>query len=418
MELQSILVGVFMYHRLLADELAGIVKHFPVVLLTGPRQVGKTTLLRTFGADKYAWVTLDDLAAREEAIADPELFLHNHPPPVIIDEIQYAPDLLSYIKIYVDTHPAQTGSFLLTGSQKFALMRGIKESLAGRVAVLDLLGLSLPEISGVLQPKAFLPDEEWLVSHSQDPREPMSVERLYEHIFNGSLPGLLSRSLEYRELFMSSYLETYISRDVRDFFSIPDMLSFRKFIVATAARTAQMLNYADLARDCGIDPKTAKRWLGILEMSGLVCLLPAYSRNVTSRVIKAPKLYFLDTGLCAWLCGYDSVSVLEKGPMSGALLETWVFAEILKSWWNKAKTAGIYYYRDKDQKEVDFIIERQGRLFPVAVKKTMRPMMNAAKNFAALEKLGVSVAPAVILSLKPDFSMLDRNTHLVPIWEI
>lgn len=407
-----------MYKRLLANELAGIVKHFPVVLITGPRQVGKTTLLRMFGADSYGWVTLDDLAAREQAIADPELFLHNHPPPLIIDEIQYAPDLLSYIKIHVDTHPDEMGCFLLTGSQKFALMRGIQESLAGRVAVLDLLGLGYPEIVDLRQSRAFLPDEAWLEEHREYPREPMGATRLYDFIFNGSLPGLLSRSLEYRELFFSSYLETYISRDVRDFFSIPDMLAFRKFIIAVAARTAQMLNYADLARDCGIDPKTARRWLGILEMSGLVYLLPAYSRNVGTRVIKTPKLYFLDTGLCAWLCRYDSVKVLEASSMSGAMLETWVLAEILKSWWNKAATVGIYYYRDKDQKEVDFIIERNGRLFPIEVKKTMRPMLNASKNFQALEKLGVPLAPAVILSLKPELSMLDRNTYLVPIWEI
>ena len=407
-----------MLRRTLGKHLGRIVENFPVVLITGPRQVGKSTLLENFKPTKYKVVNLDDFNQRELANTDPELFLQRNKPPVIIDEIQYAPNLFSYIKIYVDQHRGEKGLFLLTGSQKFALMKGVRESLAGRVAILDLLGLSATEKECRKMDDSFLPTKQALEKMEKRNLELKTASEIYTIIWNGSFPELSLRNGEDRDLYYNSYIQTYIERDVRDISNISDPLTFKNFIRVIAARTGQLLNLADIARDLAIDNKTAKNWLNILEMSGLIYLLHPYYNNITKRIIKTPKIYFLDTGLCSYLTGWDTPRSLENGAMNGAILETYVFAEILKSYWHNAKEAPIYFYRDKDMKEVDFLLEANGKLYPIEVKRTMTPTLEAAKNFAVLEKLKKPVETAVILSLKAEPCYLSRQVITLPVWAI
>lgn len=405
-----------MIERTLTYHLEHIVKNFPVVLITGPRQVGKSTLLENFMPGKYNVVTLDDLDERELAIKDPALFFQNHQPPVLIDEVQYAPNLFSYIKIYVDKHKSEKGLFLLTGSQKFNLMKGVQETLAGRVAILDLLGLSNAEKSKHPSVKPFLPSEEFLNLIKNRKIGVKTVQTIYEDIWNGSFPELFIRKGEDRDLYYNSYIQTYIERDVKTAYNISDQIAFKNFIKAVAARTGQLLNVSDIARDIGIDDKTARAWLNILEMSGLVYLLHPYYNNITNRIVKTPKVYFLDTGLCSYLTGWDTPKTLEAGAMSGAILETYVLTEILKSYWHNAKEAPIYFYRDKDKKEIDFILETNGKLYPIEVKKTMSPTVNAGKNFDVLEKLKKPIETSVVLSLKPEVFFLSQDVVSIPIW--
>jgi len=273
--------------------------------------------------------------------------LQRYKPPLLIDEVQYAPELLTYIKIYVDTHK-KDGLFWLTGSQKFSLMRGIHESLAGRVAVLDMLGLSYREI--IEQPKSFsfLPSKKIKQAMSDNN---MDILDLYKIIWMGSFPRLVVNKGRNWDIFYRSYLKTYIERDIKDYQGINDSIKFYKFIRAAAVRTGNLINYADLARDTDIDVRTAKSWLAALERSGLVKLLYPYYVNITKRLIKTPKLYFMDTGLCAFLAGMDTPKSLEAGYLSGAILETWAFIEIMKSYWHNGEDPAIYFYRDADQRD-------------------------------------------------------------------
>lgn len=404
-----------MYQRTLANHLDRLTKNFPVLLITGHRQVGKSTLLENYVSEKYNRVTLDDLDERAKAINDPALFLQEHQAPVLIDEVQYAPELFSYIKIYVDKNRDKKGLFLLTGSQKFHLMKGIQETLAGRVAILNLLGLSHQEIAGLPDAVPFLPTDEFILERQKEKKTEFTLQTLYTNIFNGSFPELVSRYGEDRDIYYSSYVKTYIDRDVRGSYNISNMITFNNFIKAVAARTGQLLNIADIARNISVDNKTAQTWLNILEASGLVYLLHPYYNNITNRIIKTPKIYFLDTGLCAYLTGWDSPKSLEAGAMSGAILETYVFSEILKSYWHNAKEPNIYFYRDKDAKEVDFILEANGTIYPIEVKKTMMPASNACKNFSVLEKLQKTMAKGVVLCLKPEISFIHKDIVSLPI---
>ena len=388
-------------------------QNFKVLLLTGQRQVGKTTLLEKIEKGKRAYVTLDNPKFRALAQNDPELFLAENPPPVMIDEVQYAPGLFPYIKIYVDTHKNHKGAFWLTGSQKFSLMKGVNESLAGRIVILELLGLSYREkIKLPYNGKPFIPEK------TDAKMKSLSINEIYKHIWNGSLPELNTNKKISREAFYSSYIQSYIERDVRDFYNIEKPVQFYNFIATVAARTGNLVNYTNLARDIGVDVKTTQTWMGILERSGLVYLLQPYSPNVTSRIIKTPKVYFLDTGLCAYLCRWETPETLYSGAMDGAILETWCFGEILKSYWHNGVDPLIYFYRDTDQKEIDFIIEKNMTLYPIEVKKTAMPGECDIKNFNVLKKLGKKIGMGAVLCLGHDRTPINREVLSIPVWEI
>ena len=405
-----------MFERAMQKVLMETSRDFPVILLTGMRQIGKSWLVENTKKRDRKYISLDDITARETARRDPRRFIEENSPPVTIDEVQYAPELFPYIKLYAD-EKKQNGLFWLTGSQKFSLMKGIRESLAGRVAILDMLGLSYREITGKPRGKVFLPSLD--LSKKKPASQPLTTPELFAHIWNGSFPRVLANPQINKKRFYASFLQTYIARDVRDFHQIEDELAFYNFLTAVAARTGQLLNYANLANDVHIDHRTAKLWLSILERSGVIQLLHPYSRNITKRLVKSPKVYFLDTGLACFLTNWTSPESLLTGAQSGHMLETWVFGEILKSYWHNGETPNIFFYRDSNGKEIDFLIEQDMTLYPMEVKKTAMPDETDIKNFEELDKLGKKRGTGAVLCLYPRcISIPKKNAISVPVWEI
>lgn len=393
-------------------------KAFSTLLITGPRQAGKTTMLKMLAEREgigRGYVSLDDLNMRDMAKNDPQLFLQLHRPPVIIDEVQYAPELFTYIKIHVDKHHTP-GAFWLTGSQIYRLMRGVQESLAGRVALLHLSPLSQREITGAL-PRVFSVDFEALLSESKAVA-PVSIPDMFERIWNGCMPGLISGQRSERDIFYSSYISTYIERDVRELSGTIDALKFNRFVTAVAARCSQLINYTALAEDADIDIQTAKSWLNILETLGIVFLLHPYSNNVLKRTIRTPKLYFYDTGLVCYLTRWSSAEVAEKGAMSGALLENFTISEIAKSYQNAGRSPYLYFYRDRDAKEIDVVLEENGKLYPLEIKKTAAPDRRITNTFAVVNRSPLERGTGAVLCLAQEFSAFDRDDLIIPIWMI
>lgn len=393
-----------------------VTKEYPVVLVTGPRQVGKTTMLqKLMEGTGRGYVTLDDLNERNVAKNDPELFLQLHKPPILIDEVQYAPELFSYIKISVDKN-REPGLFWLTGSQVFKLMRGVQESLAGRVAVLSLTSLSQAEISGGAA-EPFTVDLEALTMRKAGRKEADAGE-IFERIYRGSMPAIINGTNSNSQIFYGSYVSTYIERDVRELSESIDALKFLRFITAVAARCGQMVNVAEIAADADINQVQAKGWLGILETLGIIFYLHPYSNNLLKRLVKTPKLYFYDTGLVCYLTKWSSAETLESGAMNGAILENYVVAEIRKTYFNCGKEPFLYYYRDKDAREIDIVLEHDGVLNPVEIKKTSNPGTELTKVFKLLDKSSVPRSKGAVICMKPVLSAIDRDNYIVPVWMI
>ena len=320
---------------------------FPVWLFLGPRQVGKSSLLRRCAEPDRQIVNLDDLATRGRAHRDPALFAADLRLPLLIDEIQYAPALLSAIKQLADRPTTPPGAIWLTGSQSFEVMHGVQESLAGRVAVLNLFGLS---------------DEEKGTA-------PTTPKEAFERIWSTSFPKLQGVSgTDAVDLYLSSYLQTYIERDVRELLGILKRREFEIFVRMCALRTGQVLNTVEIARDAGISPNTAKEWISLLEDSFLIRLVHPHHSNRTLRMIKSPKLYFLDAGLAAWLAGWRDPETLRLSPMAGAIYETQVFGELLRHYRHRAREVDITYWRTRDGEEIDFLVEAAGQICPIEVK--------------------------------------------------
>ena len=393
-----------------------VTKEFPAVLVTGPRQVGKTTMLKKLMEDTdRKYVSLDDLNERSLAKSDPELFLQAHKPPILIDEVQYAPELFPYIKIYADSHH-EPGAFWLTGSQVFQMMKGVQESLAGRVAVLSMTSLSQAELSGASM-TPFEIDLEAL-KEREKLRIPADVQGIFERIYRGSMPAIVSGQNTNSQIFYGSFLSTYIERDVRLLSDAIDSLKFLRFITATAARCSQMLNVAEIAQDADINQKQAKDWLQILETLGIIFYLHPYSNNLLKRLVKTPKLYFYDTGLVCHLTRWSSPEVLENGAMNGAVLENYVVSEIAKTWLNSGKEPYMYYYRDKDAKEIDIVLEHDGILNPIEIKKTSNPGTELTRVFSLLDKASVPRGKGAVVCMKPKVGVIDRENYIVPVWTI
>ena len=328
--------------RHMENRILELSKSYSAILLTGPRQAGKTTMLRSLAEKENKgreYVSLDDLATRDMAKNDPALFLQIHKPPVLIDEVQYAPELFTYIKIHIDEHH-NPGDFWMTGSQIFRLMRGVQESLAGRVALLHMSPMSQREIVGA-DCITFTTNMNVLIDECKKIK-PVDTPTLFERIWKGSMPGIVSGLYPDRNMYYSSYLSTYVERDVRDISGTVDALKFNRFITAVAARTSQLLNYHALAEDAEIDMPTAKAWVDILETLGIIFLLHPYSNNVLKRTIKTPKVYFYDTGLVCYLTKWSSPEVAESGAMSGALLENFAVSEIMKGYQNAENLICIF----------------------------------------------------------------------------
>lgn len=400
--------------RNLETVVSQLTKEYPVVLLTGPRQVGKTTMLKKLMENtNRGYVSLDDLNARNLAKSDPELFLQLHKPPILIDEVQYAPELFTYIKMHVDKNQ-NPGEFWLTGSQVFKLMRGVQESLAGRVAVLSMTTLSQAEISN-RDMTPFIVDLEAL---SKRERITADTHGIFDRIFKGSMPAIISGANTNSQIFYSSYLSTYIERDVKELAESIDSLKFLRFMTAVAARCGQMLNVAEVARDADINQQQAKAWLNVLETLGIIFYLHPYSNNLLKRLVKTPKLYFYDTGLVCYLTKWSSTETLESGAMNGAILENYVVSEISKTYLNCGQEPFMYYYRDKDAKEIDIVLEHDGVLNPIEIKKTSNPGTELTKVFSLLDKASVSRDKGAIICMKPSLGAIDRDNYIVPVWMI
>ena len=404
--------------RHMENRILELSRSFSAILLTGPRQAGKTTLLRELAEKENIgrkYVTLDDLSERDLAKNDPVTFLQLHQPPVLIDEVQHAPELFPYIKIHIDRYH-NPGDFWMTGSQIFRLMRGVQESLTGRVALLHMSPMSQREITGA-PCVPFTTDMERFLAE-QNKITPVSTPELFARIWNGSMPGLISGQTPDRNIFYSSYLSTYVERDVRELSGSVDALKFNRFVTAVAARCAQLLNYNALAEDADIDIQTSKAWINILETLGIIFLLHPFSNNVLKRTIKTPKVYFYDTGLVCYLTRWSSPEVAESGAMNGALLENFTVSEIVKSYQNAGLEPYLYFYRDHDAKEIDLILEGNGKLCPLEIKKTAMPDKRLTRVFKVIDKSPLQLGTGAILCTSEKFSAFDSNNLIVPIWMI
>lgn len=419
--------------RAAENTIAQVTKMFPVLLVTGPRQVGKTTLLQKLAEEqreagiKRKYVTLDDPDARYLAKRDPGLFLQRYSPPVLIDEIQYATELLPYIKMNVD-RSKQKGDFWLTGSQVFRLMKNVSESLAGRVGIVNLLGLSDAEIYQTPS-EPFSTDTDYLINRLSVTK-PRGLNSIYQRIFKGSMPELYADKNIDWETYYRSYVDTYLQRDIRDLAQVADEMEFYNFMTIVAAHTSKPVVYEELANAAGISAPTAKKWLSILVSSHIIALIQPYHNNALKRVVKMPLLHFLDTGLASYLLKWGNPEALEKGAMSGAIFESYVFSEIYKSYLNAGKEPPVFYYRDKDQREIDLLIYQNGILSPIEIKKAASPGKNAIKNFrvidpvstteifGGLETLKVEIGNGCVVCMASDLLPIDEKNWFVPVWLI
>lgn len=402
--------------RDIEEKILSLSKEYSCILITGPRQVGKTTVLKELMAPDRSYVTLDDLENRKLAKNDPALFLQMHELPIFIDEVQYAPELFSYIKIAID-NGAAPGTFWLTGSQAFKMMELAQESLAGRVALLHMPTLSQHEIYGAGENTPFSIDLTELKARKTKGTA-ADMKEIYERIWKGSLPGYVSGKFTDRNVFYSSYLQTYIDRDVSELLSRVDKLQFQDFIRAAACRAGQMLNVHDIALDVGVSDDTAKRWLQVLEKSDIIFYLRPYSNNLLKRTVKTPKMYFFDTGLVAYLTRYSSPEILQNGAINGAILENYVVSEIMKSYHNAAQDCLLWYYRDKDNNEIDMVIESDGELHPLEIKRSINPSSELIKTFTTLDKGSVPRGKGAIICMRPELSAVNADNYIVPIWMI
>lgn len=410
-------------HRTIEKAIKETANSFPCVAVYGPRQVGKSTTLENIFPETMNRVSLDSLEERTLAIENPKLFLETNPFPVIIDEIQKAPALLDEIKIKIDeqrkiwlkTNQKRELMYILSGSNKFELQQGISDSLAGRCGIIEMSSFSRPE---KLQRKAvlFTPKiNEMLSRNSSNDIPYYTRSQVFEDIFMGGMPDICTGVSE-REIYFKSYVDTYIEKDVRKLISASSEIQFRNFISILALRTAQEVHYDEIAGNVGIDVKTCKKWISILETSGIIYLLQPFMANMSNRIIKAPKLYFMDTGLCSYLCKWPNPKMLENCAMSGAFFETYVVSEIIKNLlsFNKNPHDFIYYYRDIDQKEIDLLFVDEEGIYPIEIKKNIAPK-NPAKNFNVLKKYKLNINPGIVIDSAEKIRAINENLFCFPV---
>jgi hypothetical protein len=403
--------------RKIEHQIPRISASFPIVMVTGARQVGKTTLLKHIAEPEREFITLDIPENRILAVEEPAAFLQKHKPPVIIDEFQYAPNLLPYIKAYVDENK-DCGSFWLTGSQNFVSMQNVSESLAGRVGIINLLSLSYTEISGTLFDE-YNASLDTLLSR-QKTSVKINRQELFTHILKGGMPRLYERTDISLHDYFGSYFQTYLSRDIRDLAQVADELAFYKFMRVCAGLAASPVDFTNIAKKVGISVNKAKEWVSILVSSGIVILISPYFNNALKRVVKTPRLYFADMGLLCYLRGIDNAEVLEKLADSGDFFENYVVSEVYKSFTNAGMRPPLHYYRDaNNRKEIDLLIERNGVLYPIEIKESTNPDKKATKNFSAIAPVGdtnMKVGTGTVICTANDLYPLGNDNWAVPHW--
>ena len=395
-------------------------KTFKSILVTGARQTGKSTVLQKLFPEKK-YVPVDDPFIEEQAVEQPEMFMMLNPPPVIYDEVQRAPNLFRYIKIKCDESD-ERGLFCLSGSQPLELMEGVSESISGRIGIIELSGLSMREIKGDSFNRSFVPTMEYVQERSKSVKP---FDNIWEVIHRGGYPELQNPDVDW-SVFYSSYIKTYLERDVRSLSAVQNLDDFRKFMIAVAARTGQMINYANIADEVGKDQSTIKRWLSVLEASGIIYLLEPFSSSVLKRAIKTPKVYFRDTGLAAYLTRWLTPETLANGAMSGAFFETFVISEILKSYSNRGIDYRycVSYYRGRDKKktsenEIDLIIEENGTLYPVEIKRSSRVTADQTSAFSVLDGIpDKKRGMGAVICMCPQPGALRENLLRLPVWYI
>ena len=381
--------------------------NFKILLVTGPRQVGKTTLLLSLKPKNMEYVSLDDEVLRNQANKDPKLFLEEHPYPLLIDEAEYAPNLFTYLKMKVD-EVEEYGMYWLTGSQQFHLMKKASESLAGRVGIINLNSFTYSEIKQNTNKTLFDPTD-------LKKAPPIEANELFEIIYKGGMPELYKNKNLKRELYFQSYIDTYISRDVREITEIGNLEAFKKFIVSVASRTGEQLNYTALALDAGVTVPTSKAWLSILVSSGLVYLLEPYISSELKRLTHIPKIIFMDTGLACFLAGWESARELQLSSNAGHYLETFIISEIIKSYNARGIKPNISYYRDKEKNEIDLILYKNNTLYPFEIKKTASPNKTMIKNFEKLNQSKKNIGTGGIICFYDKLLKLDEKNYIIPI---
>ncbi len=379
--------------RSLESVLNRAAQEFPVVILTGPRQSGKTTLLKHLFAESHTYVSLEPPDIRAAAGEDPRGFLAMYPPPCILDEVQYAPDLLPYIKERVDADRSEAGQYLLTGSQNLLLMEQVTESLAGRAAVLRLLPLSQRETLGT--PQAPFP---WESEEKRPLHRESAYAKLWEGFVRGNYPELIADPTKDSTLWHASYIQTYVERDVRSLRQVGDLTTFQSFLRAIASRSSGLLNLTEVSRDIGVAVNTAKAWLSILEATYQVIALRPYFANIGKRLVKSPKLYFTDVGMLCYLAGLRDPAHAASGPMGGAIFETAVLTEIVKTHLHRGEEPRVYFWRTSTGTEVDILVETRGSIVPIEVKLSATPRPAMAKGIVALRAdLGKQALPGYVV---------------------
>ena len=413
-----------MYLQRTAEQMIkGVSLSFPCIVIYGPRQVGKSTTINQLFGEDYRSVTLDDLEDRALAIGNPRLFLENYGFPLIIDEIQKAPQLIDEIKKIIDRQrlvrmkegQRQGLMYILTGSNRFELQQGISDSLAGRCGVIEMSSFSHAEKTERKE-TLFSPEINYLREQEKNlPTYYRTRKQVFEDIFIGGMPDICVGNSS-REIYFRSYISTYIEKDVRKLISASSELQFRNFISIVSLRTSQELHYDEIASCAGIDTRTCKNWISILETSGIIYLLQPYMSNISNRIIKAPKLYFMDTGLCAYLCKWSDAAMLADCAMSGAFFETYVVSELVKNAYsfNKDPKEFLFYYRDKDQKEIDLLYVFQNKLYPIEIKAGVAPA-KPAKNFSVLSKYHMEIQPGLIIDNCDKIRPLNENAYSIPV---
>lgn len=395
-------------------------KTFKSILVTGARQTGKSTVLQKLFPEKK-YVPVDDPFIEEQAVEQPEMFMMLNLPPVIYDEVERAPNLFRYIKIKCDESD-ERGMFCLSGSQPLELMEGVSESLSGRIGIIELSGLSMREIKGDSFNRSFVPTMEYVQERSKSVKP---FDNIWEVIHRGGYPELQNPEVDW-SVFYSGYIKTYLERDVRSLSAVQNLDDFRKFMIAVAARTGQMINYANIADEVGKDQSTIKRWLFVLEASGIIYLLEPFSSSVLKRAIKTPKVYFRDTGLAAYLTRWLTPETLANGAMSGAFFETFVISEILKSYSNRGIDYRycVSYYRGRDKKktsenEIDLIIEENGTLYPVEIKRSSKVTADQTSAFSVLDGIpDKKRGMGAVICMCPQPGVLRENILQLPVWYI
>lgn len=396
-----------MYNREATEVIKKISDTFRVLLVTGPRQTGKTTLLKSLKPENMGYVTLDDKVLRKQAQDDPKLFLEEHPAPLFIDEAQYAPDLFSYIKINVDNSKAK-GQYWITGSQQFNLMKNASESLAGGVGIVNLNSFTYSEIVKNENKDLFNPDK--LKKSAK-----IEVNDLFEIIFKGGMPEFYDNPKIDRNLYFQNYINTYIEKDVRELIEIGKLEEFKKFMVSIASRIGEQLNYSDISKDCGVSVPTIISWMSVLVSSGLVYLLEPYMSSQLKRMTHIPKIYFMDTGLAAYLAGWESARDLQLSSTSGHYLENFVICEIIKSYNARGIKPNLSYYRDKEKHEINLVLYKNNKLYPFEIKKTASPNSSMISSFKYLENSKKEIATGGIICLYDNLMKMDEKNYIIPI---